>query len=209
MEITDIAPLDKKRRKVYIDGQYAFPLYVSELRKYNIEAGAVLEENVYDDICSLLMRRVRERILYLITDYDRSEQNIRQKISMAGYRGSFVDDAIDSLKEYGYIDDLRFARYYAESMRDTKGRSAFAISRSLYEKGISRDVIDTVMGELDIDEDAQILKALSSKGYNEENIRQIDDKERQKLISSLMRKGFSYDLISIYVRKLQAYWFFP
>ena len=201
MEITDIAPLDKKRRKVYIDGQYAFPLYVSELRKYNIEAGAVLEENVYDDICSLLMRRVRERILYLITDYDRSEQNIRQKISMAGYRGSFVDDAIDSLKEYGYIDDLRFARYYAESMRDTKGRSAFAISRSLYEKGISRDVIDTVMGELDIDEDAQILKALSSKGYNEENIRQIDDKERQKLISSLMRKEFSYDLISIYVRK--------
>lgn len=201
MEITDIAPLDKKRRKVYIDGQYAFPLYVSELRKYNIEAGAVLEENVYDDICSLLMRRVRERILYLITDYDRSEQNIRQKISMAGYRGSFVDDAIDSLKEYGYIDDLRFARYYAESMRDTKGRSAFAISRSLYENGISRDVIDTVMGELDIDEDAQILKVLSSKGYNEENIRQIDDKERQKLISSLMRKGFSYDLISIYVRK--------
>jgi len=201
MEITDIAPLDKKRRKVYIDGQYAFPLYMSELRKYNIEAGAVLEENIYDDICSLLMRRVRERILYLITDYDRSEQNIRQKISMAGYRGSFVDDAIDSLKEYGYIDDLRFARYYAESMRDTKGRSAFAISRSLYEKGISRDVIDTVMGELDIDEDAQILKALSSKGYNEENIRQIDDKERQKLISSLMRKGFSYDLISIYVRK--------
>lgn len=201
MEITDIAPLDKKRRKVYIDGQYAFPLYVSELRKYNIEAGAVLEENVYDDICSLLMRRVRERILYLITDYDRSEQNIRQKISMAGYRGSFVDDAIDSLKEYGYIDDLRFARYYAESMRDTKGRSAFAISRSLYEKGISRDVIDTVMGELDIDEDAQILKVLSSKGYNEENIRQIDDKECQKLISSLLRKGFSYDLISIYVRK--------
>ena len=201
MEITDIAPLDKKPRKVYIDGQYAFPLYVSELRKYNIEAVAVLEENVYDDICSLLMRRVRERILYLISDYDRSEQNIRQKISMAGYRGSFVDDAIDSLKEYGYIDDLRFARYYAESMRDTKGRSAFAISRSLYEKGISRDVIDTVMGELDIDEDAQILKVLSSKGYNEENIRQIDDKERQKLISSLMRKGFSYDLISIYVRK--------
>ncbi len=201
MEITDVAPLDKKRRKVYIDGQYAFPLYLSELRKYNIETGATLEESVYDDICSLLMRRVRERILYLIADYDRSEQNIRQKISMAGYRGSFVDDAIDLLKEYGYIDDLRFARYYAESMRDTKGRSAFAISRSLYEKGISRDVIDTVMGELDIDEEAQILKALSSKGYNEDNIRQIDDKERQKLISFLMRKGFSYDLISIYVRK--------
>lgn len=201
MEITDVAPLDKKRRKVYIDGQYAFPLYLSELRKYNIETGTTLEENVYDDICSLLMRRVRERILYLIADYDRSEQNIRQKISMAGYRGSFVDDAIDSLKEYGYIDDLRFARYYAESMRDTKGRSAFAISRSLYEKGISRDVIDTVIGELDIDEEAQILKALSSRGYNEDNIRQIDDKERQKLISFLMRKGFSYDLISIYVRK--------
>ena len=193
--------MDKKRRKVYIDWQYAFPLYLSELSKYKIEPGSILEQNVYDDIYVILTRRVRERILYLIADYDRSEQNIRQKMSMSGYNGNFVDDAIASLKEYGYIDDYRYARYYAESMRDTKGRSSFAISRALYEKGVPRDIIEQVMGELEIDEDAQILRALLSKGYDEDNISDMDDKERRRLVAFLMRKGFSYELISAHLQK--------
>lgn len=201
MIITDVAPLDNKRRKVYIDGQYAFPLYLSELRKYKIEPGNVLEQDACDEITSILVKRVRERILYLIADYDRSERNIRQKMERAGYRGEYLDEAIDSLKEYGYIDDMRFARYYAESLKDGKGRSAFAISRALYEKGISRDMIDVVMEELDIDEDAQLIKAISAKGYDEENIGSLDDKERRRLIAYLMRKGFSYERICTYVRK--------
>ena len=43
MIVTDITDMDKKRRKVYLDGEYAFALYNSEIYRYNLE---VVEEIV-------------------------------------------------------------------------------------------------------------------------------------------------------------------
>ena len=37
MIVTDIADMDKKRKKVYLDGEYAFALYNSEIYRYNID----------------------------------------------------------------------------------------------------------------------------------------------------------------------------
>jgi regulatory protein len=39
MLITDIVSLDNKKRKVYIDGKYTFPLYLGEIRQFNIAIG--------------------------------------------------------------------------------------------------------------------------------------------------------------------------
>ena len=35
MIVTDITDMDKKRKKVYLDGEYAFALYNSEIYRYN------------------------------------------------------------------------------------------------------------------------------------------------------------------------------
>lgn len=201
MEITEIAPLDNKRRRVYIDGEYAFPLYLSELRKYNIEAGNIISDESYNDICIILTKRVRERILYLIGNMDRTEHDIRQKLRNSGYFGSIVDNAIAGLKEYGYIDDTRYARYYAQSMRDNKGKSTFAITQALYEKGIDRNIISNVMDEMEIDEEEQLMRALSKKGYTPETIHMADDADKRKIYQYLLRKGFSASLVGTYVRK--------
>ena len=37
MIVTDIVEFDKKRKKVYIDGEFAFVLYSGELRDYDIK----------------------------------------------------------------------------------------------------------------------------------------------------------------------------
>ncbi len=195
MKITEVAPLDKKRRRVYIDGRYAFPLYLSELKKYKIEDGRILPDEVYEEICAILTKRVKERILYLIGDMDRSEYNIRQKLFSCGYQGAFVDNAVSALKEYGYIDDLRYARYYAESMRDNKGKSPFAISHALYEKGIDRDIISRVMDELELNEEEQLMRALAKKGYTPETLAKEDVSVRMRVCRYLLRKGFSSAIV--------------
>ncbi|MCM1308824.1 MAG: RecX family transcriptional regulator, partial [Butyrivibrio sp.] len=127
MLVTDIAPFDKKRRRIYIDYEYAFPLYLSELKKYGIEAESELPEAVYAEITSMLERRARERILYLIGDADRTERNIREKLRASGYVGDIADRAVESLKRYGYIDDTRYAKAYAEALRDGRNKSVRAI----------------------------------------------------------------------------------
>ncbi len=65
MLITDIASFDKNRRRIYIDYEYAFPLYLSELKKFGIKSGTELSEDIYAEIIGILERRVKERILYL------------------------------------------------------------------------------------------------------------------------------------------------
>ena len=201
MEITEIAPLDKRRRRVYIDGEYAFPLYLSELGKYRIETGNMISEETYEEIYRVLTNRVKERILYLIGDMDRSERDIRQKLRNSGYCGDFVNDAIDRLKEYGYIDDVRYARCYALSMRDNRGKSGYAISQALYEKGIDKTIISQIMDEIIVNDDEQLIRALSKKGYTPETLREADDSEKRKIFQYLLRKGFSAGVVGTYVRK--------
>lgn len=201
MLITDVAPLDKKRRRVYIDYEYAFPLYISELKKYGIKPDTELSEAVYSEIADILSKRVRERILYLIGDTDRTEKNIREKLRNSGYIGEIADRAVESLKEYGYIDDARYARMYAESMRDGKNKSVRAIEAALYAKGVPRDVISEVVDGLDFDEEEQIVKALAKKGYTAEALSEADGDTKRKLYGFLARKGFSHDAISNIIRK--------
>lgn len=201
MLITDVAPLDRKRRRVYIDYEYAFPLYISELKKYGIEPGTELSESVYSEIADILIKRVRERILYLIGDTDRTERNIRERLRGSGYIGEIADRAVESLKEYGYIDDARYARMYVESMRDGKNKSMRAIEAALYAKGVPRDVISEAVDGLDFDEEEQIVKALAKKGYTAEALSEADGDTKRKLYGFLARKGFSHDAISNIIRK--------
>lgn len=201
MLITDIAPLDSKRRRVYIDYEYAFPLYLSELKKYGIQQDTELPEAVYAEIAGVLDRRVKERILYLIGDMDRTEQNIREKLRASGYTGDIADRAIESLKEYGYIDDARYARMYAESLRDGKNKSIRAIESALYAKGVSKEAVSEAVEGLDFDEEEQILKALAKKGYTAEALSEADADTKRKLYGFLARRGFSHGAISNIIRK--------
>lgn len=201
MVVTDVAPFDAKRRKVYIDNEYAFPLYLSELRKFGIKTDVELAEDVYSEIVELLNKRVKERILYLIGDMDRTEKNIRDKLRGSGYVGGIVDNVIDKLKLYGYIDDVRYVRIYAESMRDNGSKSIRAIEASLYEKGVSKENISLGMSGIDFDEDEQIRRAVRKKGFSEKSPMDADDTEKRKLYGYLMRKGFSHEAISNIIRK--------
>ncbi len=196
MIITDVAPLDNRRQKVYIDGQYAFPLYLSELKKFHIQQNVSLEQDIYDELEKLLVKRIKERILYLIGDMDKTERDIRRKMTMAGYNDTIVGLAVDELKSYGIIDDRRFARVYAESLRDNRGKSRRIIEGKLYEKGVPREIIQELMEDIDIDERQQLIRALNKKGYTCEQLAECDQNQRRKLYASLARMGFSPSLIS-------------
>ena len=132
--ITDILPLDNKRRKVYINGKYAFPLYLSELKKYHIQPNESLDDLKWNTITGLIHRRIRERILYLLEAMPRTEYNIRKKLADNHYSEAYVNPVIEELKSFGYIDDRAYALNFAQSMSANRGMSRKAIIQKLYEK---------------------------------------------------------------------------
>lgn len=203
--VTDIQPFNKKRYRVYIDGEYLFPLYTSELRKYSISVGNELSTDILDEIGISLVRRIRERILYLIGDTDKSEYDIRKKLIQSGYTENYITPAIDSIKEYGYIDDNRYARRYAESMKDNHGKTRYIIENKLRLHGISKDIIEDVIGSMKFDDTAMILEELRKKRISSDQIMAMDFKERNRIYGYLLRKGYSYSSVNSALRIDDSY----
>ncbi|WP_092326017.1 regulatory protein RecX [Butyrivibrio sp. YAB3001] len=189
--VSDIVKLDKKRSKVYIDGEFAFVLYDSELRKFGIEIEHEIGNVSYQEIVgTLLVKRVRLRAMNLLQKKDYTEKQLRDKLSEGLYPPELVDDAIDYVKSYRYLDDERFARDYITY--HISSRSKNRIIQDLSAKGIDKslclDILDEVSGEEDEDiEIAQIQKLLIKKHYDPN---EIDIKAQQKIIAFLLRRGY-------------------
>lgn len=196
MIISDICALDKKRSKVFIDGEFAFVLYNGELRDFDIKVGNELSEDKYNEIeCGLLPKRAKLRAMNLLQKRDYTEKQLRDKLSDGMYPQDCIDTAIDYVKSYRYVDDERYAEDYINY--HMSGRSRNRIIMDLMNKGISKDIILNKLEELysesgDENEIIQIRQLLIKKKYDAQT---IDHKEKQKLIAFLMRRG--YDISTI------------
>lgn len=191
MQIEAIVPLDKRRSKVLTDEDFAFVLYKGELRKYEIEEGLKLSEEVYDRILhEVLFKRAKERVLYLLKSKDRTELEIRRKLKEGYYPEEAIKYALSFLKEYHFIDDNNYGRRYIRTYAEKKSRKQLEFE--LRGKGLDRETIDLLLEECQVSEEEQVRRYLTKKGYNREK---TPAKEQAKLASALARKGFSYDVI--------------
>ena len=198
MTITDIVELDKKRCKIFIDGEFAFVLYKGELREYDIKSGNEISESVYESINSeVLSKRAKLRAMNLLQKKDYTEKQLRDKLQEGLYSQELIDEAIDYVKSYRYLDDERFARDYITYHMEMRSRNR--ILQDLTGKGISKDVIISIMDELyseseeatgDIEAE-QINKLLIKKHFDKD----MDYKDKQKIMAFLVRRGYTMDSI--------------
>ena len=198
MVVTDIVPLDNKKRKVYINGKYTFPLYLGEIRQFNIAIGEAISEADINRINEILYKRIRERALYLLEGMPRTEQNLRRKLLDNHYTDEYITPVLELLKSYGFIDDMKYAMDYAESMRNNRGMSKRMIISKLYEKGVSRDIIQEVEELISRDETDLIERALNKKGLSIEGFKELEPKDKQRMYRYLISKGFSASCINMY-----------
>jgi len=191
MIVSDIEEFDKKRCKVFIDGEFAFVLYKGELKDYAIKVGSELSGVAYSEIMNtLLAKRCKLRAMNLLQKKDYTEKQLRDKLKEGLYPDDTVNEAIDYVKSFRYLDDERFARDYITYHMPM--RSKDRISQDLNSKGIDKEIIVSVLDELYSEADSdveleQIKKLLVKKHYVKD---QADFKEKQKLMAFLLRKGF-------------------
>lgn len=198
MTITDIVELDKKRCKIFIDGEFAFVLYKGELREYDIKSGNEISESVYESIKSeVLSKRAKLRAMNLLQKKDYTEKQLRDKLQEGLYSQELIDEAINYVKSYRYLDDERFARDYITYHMEMRSRNR--ILQDLTGKGISKDVTISIMDELyseseeisgDI-ETEQINKLLIKKHFDKD----MEYKDKQKIMGFLVRRGYTMDSI--------------
>lgn len=199
MTVTDVREYKVKGRfEIYLNDEFAFLLYRSELKKYNIEAGQELSKETYKDILNnVLVKRGKKRALNILLKGDIPERKLRDKLTENMYPKECIDEIVAYVKGYNYIDDARFARNYIGM--NSSARSRQIIRNKLVEKGISKDVIDEQLqlyyeeDELNSGIEEELLNKLLQKKLKG---RVVDSyEEKQKIYASLYRKGFSLSQI--------------
>ena len=195
--ITKIEDLDKKRSKVYLDEEFAFVLYKGELSQYHIFLGNTIEEKVYQQILNeILSKRAKKRCLNLLQKKTYTEYQLRKKLKEGFYPDELIEEAVEYVKSYHYIDDYRYACEFIFYHKDTESRKK--IEEKLRKKGISQEVLQRAQDDsYDDGEEENVelnlaIKLLEKKHYNQEI---METKEKQKLFAFLSRKGISISII--------------
>ena len=106
-------------------------------------------------------------------------------IEKPGVPKEFADRVYQRLIDKNYIDDEKFARWWAENRNVRKGSSLRKIGVELRAKGVGGDIIEQVLSETDRSDENELAKMIAKKRN-----KYPDD---QKLMQYLARQGFSYD----------------
>ncbi len=196
MTVTEIAEVSKSRKKIWIDEEFAFVLYSSELRVYGIAKDKEITEESYRRIMTeLLPKRAKLRAMNLLQKRAYTTRELEDKLIMGGYPGQIVREAIEYVASFHYVDDDSYACDYITCSREKKSKRR--IFQELAAKGIPADMAEqaweqTVGEDTDLLEREQILHLLQKKKFSAE---EATPKDKQKMMAFLYRKGFSAENI--------------
>lgn len=194
MIITDIKKGKKRLNAVYIDGEFFNNIdsYILDISGFSVGSevsGAELKllESKSNN------RRAYSKALYLLGFRDYSEKEMQNKLKL-----DFTDDAIENtiekLKEQKFLDDEKFANKYADVLIFEKKFSKKMAVYELTKKGIDKQISESIVDNIDVDEKDQIKDLISRKYKDAYN----DEKVKRRAIAFLQRHGYKiHDIFDI------------
>ncbi|WP_288222268.1 recombination regulator RecX [uncultured Clostridium sp.] len=198
----EVQKRNKDRANIYIDNEYAFSLsnelvYKEGLKtneKINIEEIKVIAKEDNYLKCKNTALRIVEKTF-------KSEKELRDKLILKGYENEEIDKTIKFLKEYSFISDDNYTKMYVKDKSRLQGKKK--IKYDLMKKGISENIIEEEISNIDRDDEREIAYNLAIKKYNTIAKREDDKfKLSQKLYRYLLTKGYDYDTVSYAVKKV-------
>lgn len=119
-----------------------------------------------------------------------STRDIRRWMKEKGVDSDIAERLIAEFQQGGYLDDAAYLQTFVRSQR-ARRYGPRAIALKLMQKGFSeKEIAQALDGEVD---DSSAVRQLLDTRYRSRNL--SDPRERQKVIASLMRRGFSLDVI--------------
>ena len=131
---------------------------------------------------------LHERALRLLAVRPRSRRELEIRLRRAGFEPAEVDEELIRLEVVGLVDDEAFARELAQHHVTSRRSGRRAVVGALAARGVSRQVIEDVVGGLGEDEDGRALQLARERAPRLAGL--PPDKAFVRLSSLLMRRGY-------------------
>jgi regulatory protein len=150
-----------------------------------------------------LRRKTFERAIKLLAAKPRSIAELRDRLLRGkNTNAEVVETVIARLREYGYLDDERFAFSYASYKVKQRPVGRRRLERDLkmkkVETGVANEALELVYAETSEEQliDQAIAKRLRIRGRPKNRL------EAKSLFDHLLRQGFEFELVSEKIRSL-------
>lgn len=206
-KVTSVEPQKKnpKRFNIFLDGEFAFGADEDLVVNRRLVVGKEilpedLQKILFEAEVGKLMERmyrwfsIRQHSEKEVKDYFRVK-NVELRVKKKEEISQLVIDAtIETLKKKGMVNDLEFAKAWAEARRKSKQKGIKAIKAELFQKGIDKEIIEEVVRQqaTGSSEEELARQALEKKMKYWKNLPPLEFKK--KAFEYLMRKGFEYEV---------------
>jgi regulatory protein len=147
--------------------------------------------------------RVFQRAGKLLAAKQRSVEELRERLLEGrGATAQIVETVIERLREYGYLDDARYAQNYASLRVQQRPIGRQRLQRDLWLKKIDKQTAESALDQVfeETPEEDLIDKAIAKRVRLRGKPKTRED--AKKLFDHLLRQGFPFELVSDKVRAL-------
>jgi len=190
MVVTEVSicKRNKNRVNVYTDGEFAFACYNETAVKNGLKKGAHISAAMAGEIAAEDGRLYAFNVaLKYVASKMRTQKEIENKLKEKKIEAGVIADTLGKLEEYGYIDGEEYARIYAAELSAKYGEKM--VINKLVERGIDRGLAAELAARLRNTDVLREQALMLERRYSGDEPR----KRKQKMIRTLMARGFSYD----------------
>lgn len=191
MIVTKIKQIAKTNRyHIYVDELW-FGIFLDEtLAREKIKTGEEIDEKRLKEIKEENDKKLAfDMAAGYMEKYVVSEKGIRDYLKKKGFDSKVISQTIEKLKEYGFVDDKKFAKNYYESVSSGHGKNV--VANKLRLKGVSREIIEEIVNGIDEEDELEKAIVLANKFVKN---REKTLKTKQKCIAHLIYKGYDYSV---------------
>ncbi|HYL63083.1 MAG TPA: regulatory protein RecX [Candidatus Methylomirabilis sp.] len=129
---------------------------------------------------------------------------MKQALQRRTDNDDLIKSVMDRLKRNGLIDDARFAKQFVRQRTEIRRQGRFRIARDLRARGVPNQAIEAAIADnaMEYDEAAMVRQRLQRKLRALRG--ELDEKKLASLYRSLLRAGFSADVVRREVKSLTS-----
>ena len=199
--VTSIKPQrNKSRVNIHLDNKFGFGLDLENFVKLGLKVEQELsEEKVAEIVKKGEFQKTLDKLLKFATLRPRSEKEIKDWFKRKKVHESIHKELFNRLKRLELLDDAQFALWWVGQRSQFKPRGKRALEAELRMKGIKKEVVESALSKLKIDEVKIAKTLLAKKAYKWQHLPSRDG--RQKMAQFLARKGFNWEIIEKVLKK--------
>ncbi len=206
-EITALEPQKRKGRlNIFVDGQFVIGVGEAVAADLSLRVGREITPEKLKEIAGAEeVQKATDSALALLEVRARAKREIETRLTQKGYEDSIINIVTAKLTKLGLLDDAQFAALWVEAKTRVGGSRPVGrrrLSSELYAKGVAKDQIADAVEVVTNDDELALARAAAAKKVRGvPTDRDALQKERQKMMGFLQRRGFGWETVKRVTRE--------